>query len=535
MSSGGPDGPESKAWKAWAEVLKVSRSLIRSFQRWQVAPSPALYGLSLFLLSLAVLWQSALSVRLSNGDAALFATMAREMAAAPLRTWIHMGGFWEGWFYDKPPLLLWVEAATMRLIGARAEAAVVPTLIAAHLTVWLVYKMGKRLVDQEFGFLAALVLCLTPSFVVQSRSPITEPMLVFFMALSLYWGMKLGRSPLFPLGAGVALACAFLTKGPPALAVLPVLAVYYMTASPPAHCGENSRPAGGWQEVLSRIPWGRLSLVLVVALGILALVDLWHFSQVSFSFWKRLFDKQVLPAILGKRENTRTEYTYYLWVLGRWYWPWLPALVAGLFVPWLLRRGHLQRDRIVRAWIFALTQAGIILLGFSLVPKKTRFYTHPYYIGLTLLVALTLYVLLLKRQNIYRHLISGAVVLSVGIFILASVVPSVFHYPRFKLDAVIRIGREIKKTGVRIDTVQLIYRKCRGLAPWNLRFPYAFYLGAKNLVCGGEPKGIQLVDMRQDPSFRRDGSRILAIAYPFVLVDRRPGQKTPGGFKANQL
>ncbi|MFQ5913141.1 MAG: ArnT family glycosyltransferase [Nitrospinota bacterium] len=498
-------------------MLQSVRSLLDLPKRWQVPLSPASCGVSLFLLPLALLWRGALSLPLYHVDSALFASMARDLSNSPLRTWIYMGGDWEWLFYEKPPLILWVEAATMRLIGTGPEAAFVSTLLAAHLTVLLVYKIGKRLVDRDFGFLAALILCLTPSFVNQSRNPIIEPMLMFFMALSLYWGMSLRRSWLHIFGAGAALACAFLAKGPPALAVLPVMGVYYLTASP------DSGSRREWRGRLAQVPWGRLGLVLFIALGILALVDLWHFSLTSSSFWKRLITQQIVPGVLTGREHPKSG-LYFLRGLAHRYWPWLPVLAAGVMVPWVLRREFPEKNALIRAWAFALTQAGVILLGFSLVQKKAPFYTYPYHVGLTLFTAIPLYVLLRKRREIYGSLVSGSILLSVGIFILASVAPQAFlHYPRPKLGAMIQMGEELQKRGIRIQTLQVVH-KCRPNPKWGFPTHARFYMRVEEVTCETEPVGIQFLDMRKDRSYERDGSTVLAISHPYVLVDRGTGR-----------
>ena len=169
---------------------------------WPIPLSSVSCGFSIFLLSVALRWQSALVRPLSDSDAALFANMARELSAAPIRTWMYMGGQWDWLFYEKPPLLLWIEAFSMRILGPVPQAAILPTLIASQLSLLLLYKIGKNLVDREFGFLAALILCLTPWFLKIGRTPIMEPMLMFFMALTLYWGMGLRRGMGYVRGSG---------------------------------------------------------------------------------------------------------------------------------------------------------------------------------------------------------------------------------------------------------------------------------------------------------------------------------------------
>ncbi|MBI2881485.1 MAG: glycosyltransferase family 39 protein [Candidatus Tectomicrobia bacterium] len=488
------------------------------FQRWRLPLTPASAGLSLFLLSLALLWQNALSNPLHESDSALFAAMARDLAAAPVRTWMRIGPQWEWFFYEKPPLILWAEAAWMRILGPAPQAALLPTLIASHLTVWLVYKIGRRLVDREFGFLAALILCLTPWFLKLGRLPKTEPLLMFFMALALYWGMQIRGGRLYVAGTGIALALASLAKGPPALAVIPVWAVYHAMSG--AMSGEDGKGKR------AEIPWGRLGLALLIALAVLALADLWHYALTGSSFWKRMFAQQIAPGVLAGREQAELAKVqsslFYLKTLLERYWPWLPFLLAGLFAPWMLPRKDPQRRPLFEAWAFGLTQAGVILLGFSAVPKKWPAYTHPYHIGLSLLTALAVYVFLRKRREIYGHLVAGSAVLAAAVFILAALFPPLFQpHPRPQLSGLIRLGEELSLRRERIGVLQLA-NLCNQIGHWSFRWQAQFYLNVKSISCETEPKGFQLVDLRRDRSYERDGSRVLAVAYPFAIVERRP-------------
>ena len=272
---------------------------------------------------------------------------------------------------------------------------------------------------------------------------------------------------------------------------------------------------------MSRVPWGRLSLAACVALGVLVLVDLWHYGLTGGSYWKRLYVQQVLPGVTTGRDYPRARdayfYFYYFWFLVVRYWPWLPVLLAGLVVPWFMSKEEPQRKALIRAWAFGLVQAGTILIGFSLSLKRRTYYVYPYYIGLSILAAVAVYIFLTRRKEIYGYLVSGGFFLAIGIFVLSSAFPMLFsRHPRPKLNAIIQLGQQFKDSGRRLDMLQL---DCSRKGTWSLRRQAMFYLNLRLFTCI-EPGGIQLIDMRRDTSYQRDGSRILAQSYPFVIVDR---------------
>src|SRR5690606_26088071 len=71
---------------------------------------------------------------------------------------------------DKPPLYFWLMAACYMITGSLRVAFLLPSLLAALGTLWLVHDLGRRLWNARTGIAAALVLLATLQFVLQAKS-----------------------------------------------------------------------------------------------------------------------------------------------------------------------------------------------------------------------------------------------------------------------------------------------------------------------------------------------------------------------------
>ena len=70
---------------------------------------------------------------------------------------------------DKPPLALWVQALSVRVFGFHPLSMLVPQALMGVATVALVYDLVRRRFGRAAGFVAGLVLALTPIAVAISR------------------------------------------------------------------------------------------------------------------------------------------------------------------------------------------------------------------------------------------------------------------------------------------------------------------------------------------------------------------------------
>jgi len=79
----------------------------------------------------------------------------------------NLNPFVEFWSY-KPPVIFWFTALIFKLFQPSRMIAHLFVYFLSSCTLLLLYLVGKKLRDEKVGFLAALLLCLTPTFIFQS-------------------------------------------------------------------------------------------------------------------------------------------------------------------------------------------------------------------------------------------------------------------------------------------------------------------------------------------------------------------------------
>ena len=111
---------------------------------------------------------------------------------------------------DKPPLALWVQALSVKVFGFHPLAMLVPEALMGVATVVLVYDLVRRPFGRAAGFVAGLVLALTPIAVAISRHNNPDALLILCCVAALWFfvrGLEDGRTRWLVL-AGVAVASA---------------------------------------------------------------------------------------------------------------------------------------------------------------------------------------------------------------------------------------------------------------------------------------------------------------------------------------
>jgi 4-amino-4-deoxy-L-arabinose transferase-like glycosyltransferase len=128
-------------------------------------------------------------------------------------------------FWEKPPLFFWLQVLSMKLFGVNEFAARFPNAVCGIVTLILFYRIGKKLVNEQFGWIWVFVYVSSLLPHLYFKSGIIDPWFNLFIFLTIY---QLSRysdeatrySTKAILAAGLFAGLAVMTKGPVALLIV---------------------------------------------------------------------------------------------------------------------------------------------------------------------------------------------------------------------------------------------------------------------------------------------------------------------------
>jgi len=135
---------------------------------------------------------------------------------------------------DKPPLALWVQALSARVFGLHSWSILVPQALMGVAAVALVYDLTRRMWGRTAGFVAGLVLAITPMTVAISRHNNPDALLALCCVGALWCLVRAfqdGRTRWIVL-TGVCVGLGFETKMGAALLVVPAIAAAWLWVAP---------------------------------------------------------------------------------------------------------------------------------------------------------------------------------------------------------------------------------------------------------------------------------------------------------------
>ncbi len=135
---------------------------------------------------------------------------------------------------DKPPLALWVQALSARVFGFHPLSILAPQALMGVATVALVYDLTRRMWGRPAGFVAGLVLAVTPITVAISRHNNPDALLALCCVAALWFlvrALQDGRTRWLVL-CGVAVGLGFETKMGAALLVVPAIVAAWLWVGP---------------------------------------------------------------------------------------------------------------------------------------------------------------------------------------------------------------------------------------------------------------------------------------------------------------
>jgi 4-amino-4-deoxy-L-arabinose transferase-like glycosyltransferase len=306
---------------------------------------------------------------LNEPDEGRYAEIAREMAVTGEWLVPHLNGFEH---FQKPPLLYWLTAASIRVLGANEWAARLPSALAALGVVLLTHGIARRLFDRATAVAAVLVVVSSFEFFALGRL-LTPDMLLTFWVTAAIAALVSGRRWLFFICMGFG----FLTKGPMAL-VVPVSAAFGWQMFP--------RPDG---EKL-KLPWGRgMALTLGVGLSWFVLLSVRNGALLDY-FWRYELVERFTSSAHGRSK----PFWYFAPVLVVGFLPWiffLPAQAKELWTRWK-KSEWMNTDGLLCCWII------LPLIILSLSGSKLPTYILPLFPALSMLAARNLRVQALQWQ-----------------------------------------------------------------------------------------------------------------------------------------
>ena len=208
-----------------------------------------------------------------------------------------MGVSWHDFFFgafepgaqvsvDKAPADLWLQVASVKLLGFSSVALRVPEVAGGILAIPLLYDLVRRLFGRGAGLAAAAALAVLPAAILTAHSDTMDSLMMLFDLLAA-WLVVVGAQSrrVWPVvAAGAVLGVAFNVKLFQALIVLPSLALLALIALDLPLRRKALAAAGG------------LAAFVAVSLGWIAAASLtplgarpWPIGSTNGSIWNAVF------------------------------------------------------------------------------------------------------------------------------------------------------------------------------------------------------------------------------------------------------
>ncbi|MFC1756059.1 glycosyltransferase family 39 protein [Patescibacteria group bacterium] len=163
-------------------VVRKNSNLRHVFEHF--TGSSKFYLFLIIVFSFALIFSKLGINHLIPWDEAIYAKIAKNMVVRD--EFINM--YWRSsdiWF-EKPPLMMWLMAGFMKLLGFSSLAARLPSAILGFGTVILVYLMSKKFFGKFAAYFSALSLVTGIHYLYYSRAAMIDVATTFFITLSIY-------------------------------------------------------------------------------------------------------------------------------------------------------------------------------------------------------------------------------------------------------------------------------------------------------------------------------------------------------------
>jgi len=314
---------------------------------------------------------------LFDWDEINFAESAREMLVSGEYTFVQINyvPFWE-----KPPLFIWMQALSMQLFGVSEFAARLPNALCGILTLLLLYRIGKREKDANFGLLWTLSYGCSMLPFLYFKAGIIDPWFNLFIFLGIYYGYRylIDTSQKIPnvLLVGLFTGLSMLTKGPvgPLLVGLSLGIFFFFN--------------------LKRRKEIKVSHIFLGLIGFILVGGFWFLIQIFTGKWEVIVDFVVYQIRLFQTQDAGH---------GGFLGYHAVVLLVGVFPASIFALGELfgarKSDKIAALHLLMKIAFWVVLILFSIVRTKIVHYSSMAYFPLAFLAAFHLHELWQKEKG----------------------------------------------------------------------------------------------------------------------------------------
>lgn len=156
-----------------------------------------------------------------------------------------MGLSWHNFFFaafdptarlviDKPPVDLWLQVLSVKLLGHDRQALILPEALAATAAVPLLFDTVRRVAGNAAGLIAAVALAVMPVSVETGRSDTMDSLMMALCVLAAWMAVRAAQTGQrrWIIAAGIAMGTSFEVKLLEGLLALPAIVALYAIASP---------------------------------------------------------------------------------------------------------------------------------------------------------------------------------------------------------------------------------------------------------------------------------------------------------------
>ena len=353
----------------------------------RAVPSPTFLSkastLGIIIVTWALIYLPALSQPGLLDDAdSIHAEAAREMLLNHNWVTLYVNGIR---YLEKAPLMYWSVAASYKLFGVGEWQTRLPLALSVLGLGLCAYIFGRRFLNPEAGFYAALILITAPGIFVYTRFLIPDAIVAMWLTLGLYFFLiayeQENPSRWVCWGFAITVALDVLTKSLIGLAFPGMIIFVFLLLT------------GNFKKLFRMRPWSSALVFLIVAAPWHILAAIRSPAQPSGPekgfLWFYFVNEQVLRYLNKRipRDYDKVPLLIFWALLLAWLIPWFVFLFPALKeVPRRVRDWRENLDARARANLLFGVWAGIIMLFFSFSTRQ-EYYSLPVLPALALLTA----------------------------------------------------------------------------------------------------------------------------------------------------